>query len=448
MTVTNIDNSSGLANDLYTALTAGVNFPAAPDFSEDKFTFDPDPNSVLYQDIDPVDLESITNGCIDGPGAFDKMMAAVDAHLDKEFKGGRITGAQYSEVYKGVMSQVLSNATSFALQKDQSKWAAIQAQMQARTAEIQATIALIELERAKFDTTKSLFDMNLTAAQYAATKMGIATEEANHDGVTIQNAMRTYELEHLLPADRAIKEYERSYVMPSTVAMNNVQSDRILPAQAAISEFQNRELQPLEKAIQELTLNRIMESEAQKAEFEVTNILPLKLAQEQHNTQIRQPLESELIEEQIEVQHAQTQDLRRDGTTPVEGVIGLQKDNLDVEERTKEYQLTNLVPKQVELTNYQVTLTREQGESERAKTLDTRSDAQAVVGSVGKQKDLYDEQILSFRKDAKHKVAKMYLDSWITQKTLDEGLNAPTQLTNNEINEVMASVRAYNDMGS
>ena len=101
----------------------------------------------------------------------------------------------------------------------------------------------------------------------------------------------------------------------------------------------------------------------------------------------------------------------------------------------------NLAERQIDLVNEQI-------EATRAQTLDQRTDGSDIVGSVGKQKELYDQQIDSYRKDAMQKVAKMYLDGWITQKTLDEGLIPPTQLTNNEINEVLSNIRAENNLGS
>ena len=89
----------------------------------------------------------------------------------------------------------------------------------------------------------------------------------------------------------------------------------------------------------------------------------------------------------------------------------------------------------------------EQRESERAKTLDTRIDGVTPVsGTVGKQKELYTQQIDSFDKDAKYKIAKIYLDGWITQKTLDEGLTAPTELQNTAINAVLSEIRDVNDL--
>ncbi|ANJ20802.1 virion structural protein [Roseobacter phage RD-1410W1-01] len=447
MAVENLDNSSELANSLFATLTSGIDIPEAPDFSEDKYSFDPDSSSVLYQDTTPVSIDDVTTVSLEGDGAFDKMMAALDLHMEREFKAGRLTTAQYAEVYTAVTQSVLSNATSFALQKDQSKWAAIQAQMQARIVEIQATMALIELEKAKIETAKAGFDMNLTAANFAMTKMQTAVVEAEHDGVTINNALAEYNLNYTAPAEVAIKHYERNAVMPSTVAMNEFQVDRILPAQAAAAEYTNHEILPLEKALKEIQ-NEIAGVESETATYNLEKILPNQYAQAQHVLNVRQPAESEAIFEQIEQARAQTLDTRRDGLTPVSGVIGLQKEGLDWDNQTKDYVLANQLPRQVELVGKQIDLTTEQRESERAKTLDTRTDGATVEGSVGKQKDLYDQQIDSFVKDSQHKTAKMYLDSWITQKTLDEGLTAPTQLTNNEINEVLAAVRSNNSLGS
>ena len=392
---TNIDNSSDLANSLFTALTAGTTIPAPPDFSDPKFDFTIDPTSVLYQDVDGATIAEVTQGdhTIGGTGAFDVFMTAMDKHLEREFKGNRITGSQYAEVYTAVANQVMGQAVAFTLQKDQARWQAITAQMQARIAEIQATEALVRLEQTKIEATTANFQLNLVAAQYALTKMQIASEEANHDSITADVAIKEFQRTYQQPADLSVTNYERNEVMPSTVAMNKVQVDRILPAQAAIAEFQNRNLQPIEEAIQKIQRDRITPAQADLVELDRDSFKPVELAQQQHILNNRQPAE------------------------------------------------TNLVLKQVDLTS-------EQYEAERAKTLDTRSDGPTVVGSVGKQKDLYTQQIDSFIKDARCKVGKLYSDAWVTQKTLDEGLLAPTQYTNLEIDEVLVNLRTNNSLGS
>ena len=448
--VTNIDNSSGLANSLFSTLTAGITIPASPDFSDAKFSFNPDTTSALYSDIDGATIAEVTagEGTIEGTGAFDVFMQAMDKHLEREFKGNRITGSQYAEVYTAVANQVMGQAVSFTLQKDKARWDAVTAQMQARIAEIQATVALVELERAKIQAANENFQLNLTAAQYAREKMNLAIAEAEHDSVTEDVAMKQYNRNYMMPADLAIKHYERTEMMPSTVAMNNVQVDRILPAQAAISEFTNRVLQPIEEDIQKLQRDRVIPVAVDQEEFKRDSMQPIELAQAQHILNLRMPAETTMINEQVETQRANTLDTRTDGLTPVSGVVGLQKENLSADADIKNYNLNNTLPTQLTLIQEQITLTNEQGEAERAKTLDVRSDGATVVGSVGKQKDLYTQQIDSFIKDAQHKTAKLFSDAWVTQKTLDEGLNAPTQFTNNEVNEVLAAVRANNSLGS
>lgn len=104
---------------------------------------------------------------------------------------------------------------------------------------------------------------------------------------------------------------------------------------------------------------------------------------------------------------------------------------------------------QVAVADAQYNLLGEQYEAARAQTRDTLSDGTTPVnGLVGKQKELYAQQIDSYVKDAQQKVAKMYSDVWITQKTIDEGLTVPSQLSNTEIGEVMAAIRANNGLGS
>ena len=423
-TYENTDNSSQMANNLFTALAGGLTIPTAPDFSDDQFNITPDNNSALYGDVVSVAITDVTEDCLDGNGAFDKFMSAMDKHLEREYKQNRITGSQYAEVYVTMAQQAMGQSVSFALQKDQARWQAIQAQMQARIAEVQATQALIELEKTKLETVQAQFQMNLTAAQFGLTKMQTATEEANHDSVTADVAIKHFQRNFQMPADLSISEYERNSIMPSTVAMNNVQVDRILPAQASVIEFQNTVLQPLEAQLQEIQRDRILPVTADIEEFRRDYILPVELGQQQHILNFRQPAETNLITEQRESQRAQTLDTRADGLTAVSGTLGKQKELLD----------------------RQISLTGEQIESERAKTLDTRTDGATVEGSVGKQKDLYDQQIDSFIKDAAHKTAKMYLDGWITQKTLDEGLTAPAQLTNTNVDSVLATVRVNNSL--
>lgn len=94
----------------------------------------------------------------------------------------------------------------------------------------------------------------------------------------------------------------------------------------------------------------------------------------------------------------------------------------------------------------QLKLITEQTEAQRAQTLDTRSDGATVTGSVGKQKELYSQQITSYQRDAEVKASKLFTDAWITQKTIDEGLNPPNGFTNASIDTILTKLKTNNGL--
>ena len=418
-------NADGQANALFTSLTADSPTPPTLDLSDSKYDFSADASSELYKDVQTVTLEQLTEVNLEGDGVFDKLMQAMDQHIQREYKGNRITGDQYAKVYTDVSTAVLGQSVSFLLQKDQAKWAAITAQMQARIAEIQATEALINLEKTKVEAQQAVFEMQNAGAQYALTKMQVANADAAYCLTQAQTEGEQYKRNWLMPAELAIQEYTRSNILPAEYAAKQVTSDRILPAEAAIKEYENRVLQPLEKDLQEFQRDQTLPTQQATAEYQLNQMMPVALGKEQHLLNFQLPAQTNLINEQKETQRAQTLETRSDALTPISGLLGSQK---------------NLLEMQIELTS-------EQRENERSKTMDTRSDDSTLVeGLNGKQMDLYDQQIDSFIKDSKQKAAKMYLDGWITQKTLDENLAAPVELNVPSVSAVLASLRSANSL--
>lgn len=416
VTYTDAQMVDDLAQQLFVSLTADAPTPPTIDFSDLKYSFTPDLTSALYQDAPDIALVNLTEVNLTGEGVFDKLMAAVDLHIQREFRGNRITGDQYAKVYTEVMTGVLGSSVQFLLAKDQAHWAAVTAQMQARIAEIQATKALIELEETKFMTQKALFDMQNSGAQYALTKMQIAGENQKHFLLQAQTDSEVYQTQHLLPAETAIKEYI------------------------------HQELQPIEKQTAAYQVDVVMPLKTDIERFQRDSLLPVQLEQEQHKLTQLMPAQTGFVKEQWESQRAQTMNTRADGLTAITGVLGKQRESLGLDVDTKQFNLDETLPTQVVLLDRQIDLLAEQKEAERSKTLNTRTDGVTIAGSVGKQKDLYTQQIDSFIKDAQFKTTKMYLDGWITQKTLDEGLIAPTELTNVEINEVLLANRTANGL--
>lgn len=157
--------------------------------------------------------------------------------------------------------------------------------------------------------------------------------------------------------------------------------------------------------------------------------------------------EIEAVTARVQLETARTMLVRTQyEAATAEANYGLTKIKISTEDAT----YANMVKQGVGLdfTNSQILpeqkkLLAEQVEVQRAQTLNTRTDGvTTITGSVGKQKDLYSQQIVSYQRDSETKVAKMYTDAWITQKTIDEGLLAPTQFTNAELNELLEKLRA------
>lgn len=105
------------------------------------------------------------------------------------------------------------------------------------------------------------------------------------------------------------------------------------------------------------------------------------------------------------------------------------------------YTLDNILTCQKELLYYQMC-------AQRAQTFDTQTDgATKVVGLIGKQKDLYAQQIVSYQRDAEVKAAKLFTDAWITMKTIDEGLLPPGNFANSSIDQVLKTLKSVNKLG-
>lgn len=89
----------------------------------------------------------------------------------------------------------------------------------------------------------------------------------------------------------------------------------------------------------------------------------------------------------------------------------------------------------------QYAVIKENYEATRAQTLDKRTDGTTIVGSIGKQKELYDKQIWAYQRDAEYKAAGIWSNAYITMKGIDEGLDVPTQYNKSNIDSIMSQLR-------
>lgn len=101
---------------------------------------------------------------------------------------------------------------------------------------------------------------------------------------------------------------------------------------------------------------------------------------------------------------------------------------------------------QLSVLDAQKNLLNEQEQVQIAQTMETRKDGAPVVGVLGKQKLLIAQQITSYQRDAEIKAAKMLADSWSVQKTIDEGIVPPTVFTNTSIDTAIGQVLTNNGL--
>lgn len=124
------------------------------------------------------------------------------------------------------------------------------------------------------------------------------------------------------------------------------------------------------------------------------------------------------------------------------------------------FNLDEILPKQSTLLTSQIgdtnsgialklqqkALTTEQVESQRAQTMDTRTDGTPITGSIGKQNALVAQQTDSFKKDSQLKAAKIFSDAWVTALTVDSGTETPSNLANAKLNEILATIITDNNL--
>ena len=123
----------------------------------------------------------------------------------------------------------------------------------------------------------------------------------------------------------------------------------------------------------------------------------------------------------------------------LEQMLPAQKTGQDIANSTATYNRDEILPRQRDLL-------KEQTEVQRAQTQDSRTDGALVVGAVGKQKDLYSQQIKSYQRDSELKAAKLFSDAWTVQKTVDEGFVAPANFQNPSLNTVLEHIKTNNNL--
>lgn len=447
-------NSDDLSNALFDNLSDSAHFSLPEiDFNDDRYNLGDITNNPLYGEVSRLTLDEITTREVCGSGAFDALMEAYSKHIALEYEKGRITGTEYARVYVELTANAMQQAIQFLLGKDQAYWSALLVQAQAKTAEIAAIQAAVELAKAKAEYSLATVEVHKARAEYSLTKMQLATEDAKYDLLKTQDEGEEYKLANILPQELRLMQEQ---VLMATEQRLTVTRER---------DKLDYEINTLLPDQHNLNLNQIsfsqkqgekMDAEIMAITFDVQEMLPAQLVK----------LESDI--DMINANILLTESQRAKISADTDGIIyntnfvlPSQRENLIADTSVKAYQAGYVLPSQVantesdtlikEYTRMQLlpaqrSLVQEQMEAKRAETMDVRTDGGNVVGSIGKQKDLYTQQIESFKRDAEYKIGRMMIDTWVTSKGIDEGTPTPSQLNETAINSVMAALKSRNDI--
>lgn len=224
-------------------------------------------------------------------------------------------------------------------------------------------------------------------------------------------------------------EYTKAYIALVEGAMSNSVSF-LLQKDQAFWQSQAAQLQALAARMQfETTKMQLatakFEALRAKADYGLTK---MKLSTESQNYCIGQYT----LEQMMPLQKLQL--------TAQNILLTKQAEAADKQIATAAWTLTEMLPTQKAMVLEQI-------ESQRAQTTDTRKDGLPITGLLGKQKDLYTQQITSYKRDAEVKAAKMFVDAWITMKTIDEGVLPPVSFQNAQLDVILSKLIDINELG-
>lgn len=379
-------DSDVLANEIYPALTADVDFTITPiDLTDPKFQIPETVDNPLYDEQEKLTEAQLTERKSGGNGMFDGLMESVKQHLLEEYKANRLSGKEYTNAYVSLTQTAMGNAVQYLLSKDTSYWQAVAAQQQARITEMQLVQSKIGLEIEKLNYKATEADANTKAVNYANAKQNLAITEANYDLLVAQKATADYELTNILPqqllkltADTSLVGAQEAGIAAETSLTGTREADVV--KDTALKDFQLVSLLPkeLEKATAEISMMakqedqidqqilrsieevRVVQNEAEIGDYRITNMLPIELAKMTADKDVVLAEELRIAAQtaQISTETATLLPKQVDKLTADISLTGKQEDQIDqqilksaaevrlmdAEADIAEYRVTNMLP--------------------------------------------------------------------------------------------------------
>ena len=207
------------------------------------------PNSEVNTDYN---ISELTSGELGGNGTFDIIMGAVNAHIEHQFKLGRIRGTDFANTYIQAMQMALQQASSYAIAK--AKLPLELQQLEAQNHKIATDIAVMTKQGALYDS-QTLQTMAQTEQVKLETtkKVPAEIEQIKQQTGLIKEQTRKeiFETDYVLPKqlqqtdaqiaqlkkDTELKEYELVHIKP--LELENAKTEiEIKEQQLALAKYQ------------------------------------------------------------------------------------------------------------------------------------------------------------------------------------------------------------------
>lgn len=395
------------ANALFEALAGDLNINLGlPDLvlSTD-FQIPNEQGNPAYIPLDPITVAQLTTRDVAGTGVFDAVMAAMNVQMATQYEKGRITGGDYAKVYLGAMESAMQHGVHFLLSKDQVHLANLQAQANIQLAQAQKVRALADIEIARaqiqqmaFTSMEMRFKAYTARNDYALSKMNL---------VVGYNSILTSEGQAKLTTEQvdSARAQTKDTLLDGTPVLGVIGMDK------SVKEVQQQ------TALEQLDVARAQTKDTLLNGDPVKGITAIERAFKAAQ-QAQMEHQSTLTLEQVESQRAQTRDTLTTGEA-VSGILAHEK----------------------LLKAAQAKLVSEQYESQRGQTRGTLSTGETVVGVLGAQTLLYNQQVVSYKRDAESKYLKLLLDTWTARKTIDDGVAVPANIDTAAINTAVQTYR-------
>ena len=366
------------------------------------------PSTVIPDSSISVDynINELTEGKLEGKGVFDVMIKGVKAHLREEFDANRIRGTDYANVFSLAITQVMEQATGYAIAK--SKMA-------------------LELQILEAQLGKIAAETVVTTKQALLLETQALTQTAQTAQINAETRKTEYVTSFQIPAE--VEATEAQTAMTLAQELQTAQQTLNITAQREQIQAQtldveaSTKLKEVEHDIQTFNKDFKLPRELEIMTTEVS-LKESQLALSNKELVVKQA-QVDLADKEIQVKQNQI-DLGTKELLIKEAQVGISEKELLIKGEQlliTKYELTNKLPADVALTNSQSELYTQKTTTEKAQT-----DPAAILPDsvIDINNGLIREQGKSFLRSAEQNTAKLMIDTWNVRHTADPDGNLET----------------------